>query len=68
MVGSLKQYKLAFHSPQLSLYEYGTLHGNSRTGQPNWPARPVGMIPQILIRPFPLEENPEKIKLKNYSS
>jgi TonB family protein len=61
-----KQYKLAFHSPQLSLEEYGTLHGIFRTGQRDWPARPVGMIPRILIRPFPLEENPEKIKLKNY--
>jgi hypothetical protein len=61
-----KQYKLAFHSPQLSLEEYGTLHGIFRTGQRDWPARPVGMIPRILIRPFPLEENPEKVKLKNY--
>ena len=61
-----KQYKLAFHSPQLSLEEYGTLHGIFRTGQRDWPARPVGMIPRILIRPFPLEENPEKIKLENY--
>jgi TonB family protein len=62
----VKQYKLTFHSPQLSLEEYGTLRGVFRTGERDWPGRPVGMIPQILIRPFPLETDPEKRKLKNY--
>jgi TonB family protein len=61
-----KQYKLAFHSAKLSLEEYGTPHGTFRTGGQDWPSKPVGMLPTMLMSPIQGETDSTKRKLKNY--
>jgi TonB family protein len=59
-----EQYKMTFHSLKLSLEEYGTPHGTFRTGGQDWPSKPVGMLPAMLMNPIPGE--PTKQMLKNY--
>ena len=61
-----KQYRLALHSPSVSAEEYGTDHGVFRTGNQNWPGRPLSSIRAMIAQPVPSLENSEKIVLKNY--
>jgi hypothetical protein len=52
---SAKQYKLAFHSAELSLEEYGTDHGIFRSGGQDWPSSPVGGVQQEIVQPIPFQ-------------
>jgi TonB family protein len=61
-----KQYKMTFHSLKLSLEEYGTPHGTFRTGGQDWPSKPVGMLPTLLMKPIEGETGSKERKLKNY--
>ena len=62
---SAKQYRLALHSPSISVEEYGTDHGVFRTGDQVWPGRPLSFIRAMITQPV-APPNPEKITLKNY--
>jgi TonB family protein len=62
---SPKQYRLALRSPLISVEEYGTDHGVFRTGDQDWPGKPLSSIRGMIMRPVPVP-NPEKITLENY--
>jgi len=62
---SPKQYRLALHSPSISVEEYGTDHGIFRTGDQGWPGRPLSSIRGMIMRPVPVP-SPEKTTLENY--
>lgn len=61
-----KQYKIAFHSPAVSVEEYGTDHGIFRSGGKDLPRKPLSLIKEEIMQPVALEGNPEKVQLKNY--
>jgi hypothetical protein len=61
-----KQYKIALHSPAISVEEYGTDHGTFRSGGQDWPGRPLSLLQATIMRPVPPRENPEKAHLQNY--
>jgi Gram-negative bacterial TonB protein C-terminal len=51
---SKKQYRVALHSPSLSVEEYGTEHGVFRIGQRDWPREPLSSITSLIAGPtFP---------------
>jgi TonB family protein len=51
---SENQYRLALHSPSLSVEEYGTPHGVFRVGQRDWPREPLSSITRMIAGPtFP---------------
>jgi hypothetical protein len=51
---SEKQYRVALHSPSLSVEEYGTDHGVFRIGERDWPREPLSSITSMIARPtFP---------------
>ena len=60
-----KQYKLAFHSAELSLEEYGTDHGIFRTGGQDWPSNPASRVPMKIVAPIPLRADGAKGELKD---
>lgn len=59
---SAKQYKLAFHSTELSLEEYGTDHGIFRSGGQDWPSSPAGRVPMMIKQPVPLQVGGSEFK------
>jgi TonB family protein len=61
-----KQYRVALHSPTISAEEYGTDHGVFRTGDQNWPGRPLSLISKMIMRPVFPPEQPDRIMLQNY--
>ena len=62
---SAKQYKLAFHSAELSLEEYGTDHGIFRSGGQDWPASPAGEVQLKVVQPVPLQWGVKKTEFKD---
>lgn len=51
---SENKYRVALHSPSLSVEEYGTDHGVFRAGQSDWPREPLSAITDMIARPaFP---------------
>ncbi len=51
---SEKQYRVALHSPSLSVEEFGTDHGVFRIGQRDWPREPLSSITPTIAGPtFP---------------
>jgi TonB family protein len=51
---SEKQYRVALHSPSLSVEEYGTPHGVFRIGERDWPREPLSSITSLIAGPtFP---------------
>ena len=51
---SEKRYRVALHSPSLSVEDYGTDHGVFRAGQSDWPREPLSAITSMIARPaFP---------------
>jgi hypothetical protein len=49
-----KQYRVALHSPTLSVEEYGTPQGFFRVGQQDWPREPLSSITSMIAGPtFP---------------
>jgi TonB family protein len=49
-----KLYRVALHSPSLSVEEYGTPHGVFRVGQGDWPREPLSAITSMIAGPtFP---------------
>jgi TonB family protein len=60
------QYRIALHSPSISAEEFGTDHGVFRTGEQDWPRRPLSSIAAMIARPVPSPANPEKVRLENY--
>jgi TonB family protein len=61
-----KQYRIALHGSSLSVEVYGTDHGVFRTGEQDWPGRPLSMIQTMIAQPILPERNPEKTVLQNY--
>ncbi len=60
------QYRVALHGSSVSVEEYGTDHGVFRTGEQDWPGRPLSSIQTMVERPIFPERNPEKTVLQNY--
>ena len=60
-----KQYKLAFHSAELSLEEYGTDQGIFRTGGQDWPSSPAGRVRSKIAQPIPLRVGIANSELKD---
>jgi TonB family protein len=62
---SPKQYKLTFHSSELSLEEYGTDHGVFRSGGQDWPSSPAGNVQQLIVQPIVVPATVAKDGFKN---
>ena len=60
------QYRVALHGSSVSVEEYGTDHGVFRTGEQDWPSKPLSMIQTMIAQPISPERNPEKTGLQNY--
>ena len=60
-----KQYRLALHSPSVSVEEYGTDHGVFRTGDLDWPAEPLSSITSLIEWPVSPQIS-EKNYFENY--
>lgn len=56
-----KQYKLAFHSAELFLEEYGRDHGIFRTGGQDWLRSPARRVPTKIVAPVPLRAHGAKV-------
>ena len=62
---STKQYKLSFHSAELSLEEYGTDHGIFRSGGQDWPSSPAGDVQAAIVQPIVVQATVAKDGFKN---
>jgi TonB family protein len=61
-----RQYRIALHSPSLSVEEFGTDHGLFRTGQRDWPGKPLSAIQTAIEWPVTSPARPEKTEFRNY--
>jgi TonB family protein len=63
---SAKQYRVALHSPSISVEEYGTDHVVFKKGEQSWPGRPLSAIQGMIARPIPPQVHPGKTVWENY--
>jgi TonB family protein len=63
---STKQYRIALHSPSISVEEYGADHGIFRTGKQSWPGKPLSAIQTMIERPIAPVVQPDKTELRNF--
>jgi TonB family protein len=63
---STTQYRIAFHSSEISVEEYGSDLGTFRTNAEAWPRRPLSDIHRLIMTPVPEDLALEQRELKNY--